>query len=142
MRCTCRGWGVYHCCLQRTQIPCMCLSISAAFCHMYAYHPTTSATRMSHPTRLLPAAPLTPLHPPSHPPTHANSYIGILGLLLPGFSYTGMDGPAHMSEETVGAAMGPPLAIMAGEGPCVRRESGRKVLWGKCVMLLSLPLCA
>ena len=40
----------------------------------------------------------------------------MLGLLLPAFSYTGMDGPAHMSEETAGASKGPPRAIMAGVG--------------------------
>jgi hypothetical protein len=31
------------------------------------------------------------------------SNIVVLGLLLPAYSYTGMDGPAHMSEETEGA---------------------------------------
>lgn len=72
--------------------------------------------------------------PPSFPPTHMHSYIGILGLLLPGFSYTGMDGPAHMSEETVGAAMGPPLAIMAG-GWVGGWEGGRKVLQLFCCYL-------
>lgn len=27
---------------------------------------------------------------------HAHSYIAILGLLLPAYSYTGVDGPVHM----------------------------------------------
>jgi choline transport protein len=42
------------------------------------------------------------------------SNIAILGLLLPAFSYTGMDGPCHMSEEVAGASMGPPKAILTG----------------------------
>eukprot|EP00882_Tetradesmus_deserticola_P027411 GHRQ01030331.1.p1 GENE.GHRQ01030331.1~~GHRQ01030331.1.p1 ORF type:complete len:181 (+),score=18.42 GHRQ01030331.1:157-699(+) len=40
--------------------------------------------------------------------------IAILGLLLPAYSYTGMDGPAHMSEEVEGASMHPPKAILHG----------------------------
>eukprot|EP00775_Hariotina_reticulata_P000773 gene773-1085_t len=40
--------------------------------------------------------------------------IVVLGLLLPAFSYTGMDGPAHMSEETEGASMAPAKAILTG----------------------------
>ena len=35
------------------------------------------------------------------------SYILCLGLLLPAYSYTGIDGPAHMSEETNDASTGP-----------------------------------
>jgi len=35
------------------------------------------------------------------------SYIICLGLLLPAYSYTGIDGPAHMSEETRGAGVAP-----------------------------------
>mgnify|MGYP001806895936 CR=1 FL=1 len=42
------------------------------------------------------------------------SNIAILGLLLPSYSYTGMDGPCHMSEEVAGASMGPPKAILSG----------------------------
>jgi amino acid transporter len=40
--------------------------------------------------------------------------IAILGLLLPAYSYTGMDGPCHMSEEVQGASMHPPKAILYG----------------------------
>lgn len=40
--------------------------------------------------------------------------IAILGLLLPAYSYTGMDGPCHMSEEVEGASMHPPKAILHG----------------------------
>jgi hypothetical protein len=38
---------------------------------------------------------------PCLPPAslHLCSNIAILGLLLPSYSYTGMDGPCHMSEE-------------------------------------------
>lgn len=45
---------------------------------------------------------------------HNHSNIAILGLLLPSYSYTGMDGPCHMSEEVEGASMGPPKAILSG----------------------------
>lgn len=41
-------------------------------------------------------------------------YIAILGLLLPAYSYTGVDGPVHMAEEVHGSEMGPPKAIMSG----------------------------
>jgi amino acid transporter len=44
------------------------------------------------------------------------SNIAILGLLLPSYSYTGMDGPCHMSEEVEGASMGPAKAILSGWG--------------------------
>jgi amino acid transporter len=40
--------------------------------------------------------------------------IAILGLLLPAYSYTGMDGPCHMAEEVEGASMHPPKAILHG----------------------------
>ena len=41
-------------------------------------------------------------------------YIACLGLLLPAWSYTGMDGPAHMAEEVAGSQTGPAKAIITG----------------------------
>ena len=43
-----------------------------------------------------------------------NFYIFILGLLLPAYSFTGLDGPAHLAEETSDASMSAPRAIMNG----------------------------
>lgn len=43
-------------------------------------------------------------------------YIAILGLLLPAYSYTGVDGPVHMAEEVNGSEMAPPVAILYGIG--------------------------
>ena len=40
------------------------------------------------------------------------SYIFIIGLLLPAYSFTGFDGPAHMAEETFDAATSVPRAIV------------------------------
>ena len=41
-------------------------------------------------------------------------YIFMLGLLLPGFSFIGYDGPAHMAEEVADAANATPRSILVG----------------------------
>ncbi|KXZ54383.1 hypothetical protein GPECTOR_5g461 [Gonium pectorale] len=41
-------------------------------------------------------------------------YTFILGLLLPAYSFTGYDGPAHMSEETTNASLAAPWGILLG----------------------------
>ncbi|KAG2436300.1 hypothetical protein HXX76_006611 [Chlamydomonas incerta] len=41
-------------------------------------------------------------------------YTFILGLLLPAYSFTGYDGPAHMSEESTNASMAAPWGILLG----------------------------
>ena len=43
-----------------------------------------------------------------------SAYVFILGLLLPAYSFTGLDGPAHLAEETADASMAAPRAIMNG----------------------------
>ncbi|KAG2482254.1 hypothetical protein HYH03_018798 [Edaphochlamys debaryana] len=41
-------------------------------------------------------------------------YIFILGLLLPAYSFTGYDGPAHMTEESTNASLAAPWGILLG----------------------------
>ncbi|GIL66299.1 hypothetical protein Vafri_19898 [Volvox africanus] len=41
-------------------------------------------------------------------------YVFILGLLLPAYSFTGYDGPAHMSEESTNASLAAPWGIILG----------------------------
>ncbi|GBF99453.1 amino-acid permease [Raphidocelis subcapitata] len=43
-------------------------------------------------------------------------YAAMLGLLLPAYSYTGVDGPVHMAEEVTGSETAPPIAILYGIG--------------------------
>lgn len=43
-----------------------------------------------------------------------NFYVFILGMLFPAFSFTGLDGPAHMSEESTNASLSAPWGIMLG----------------------------
>ncbi|GLC56117.1 hypothetical protein PLESTB_001066200 [Pleodorina starrii] len=45
---------------------------------------------------------------------HNPFYVFILGLLLPAYSFTGYDGPAHMSEESTNASMAAPWGIIMG----------------------------
>ncbi|KAI8472838.1 MAG: amino acid/polyamine transporter I [Monoraphidium minutum] len=40
--------------------------------------------------------------------------VAILGLLLPAYSYTGVDGPVHMAEEVNGSETAPSIAILYG----------------------------
>lgn len=71
---------------------------------MYSPTPVFPSLRLSHATTLCALL----------PSFHSN--IAILGLLLPAYSYTGMDGPCHMSEEVEGASMAPSKAILVGWG--------------------------
>lgn len=41
-------------------------------------------------------------------------YIALLGLLLPAYSYTGVDGPVHMVEETTGSETSASISIIYG----------------------------
>ncbi|MEW5314313.1 MAG: hypothetical protein WDW38_005821 [Sanguina aurantia] len=41
-------------------------------------------------------------------------YIFLLGLLFPAYSFTGYDGPSHMSEESLDAGMAAPVGILTG----------------------------
>lgn len=63
---------------------------------------------------LLPHLYLPPSLPFLLPPPSARSYTFILGLLLPAYSFTGYDGPAHMSEESTNASMAAPWGILLG----------------------------
>ncbi|GIL93046.1 hypothetical protein Vretifemale_20527 [Volvox reticuliferus] len=45
---------------------------------------------------------------------HNPFYVFILGLLLPAYSFTGYDGPAHMSEESTNASLAAPWGIILG----------------------------
>ncbi|GLI62318.1 hypothetical protein VaNZ11_004926 [Volvox africanus] len=45
---------------------------------------------------------------------HNPFYVFILGLLLPAYSFTGYDGPAHMSEESTNASLAAPWGIIVG----------------------------
>jgi amino acid transporter len=47
-------------------------------------------------------------------PTSHFSYTFLLGLLFPAYSFTGLDGPAHMSEESTNASMAAPWGIILG----------------------------
>lgn len=47
-----------------------------------------------------------------------NAYVFILGLLLPAYSFTGLDGPAHLSEETTDASMAAPRLGFRVTQPC------------------------
>jgi amino acid transporter len=38
----------------------------------------------------------------------------MMAILLPAYSYTGLDGPAHMAEETCNAGQSVPMAMIAG----------------------------
>ena len=57
---------------------------------------------------------LSPGAPSADPPPPLPSYVFILGMLFPAFSFTGLDGPAHMSEESTNASLSAPWGIMLG----------------------------
>ena len=46
------------------------------------------------------------------------AYGAVLGLLFASYTFTGYDGPSHMSEETRGAARATPRAVFFGFAAC------------------------
>ncbi len=70
---------------------------------------------------------------PRLPTPQAQFYIGILGLLLPAYAYTGYDGPAHMAEESHNPSIANPR--------CVQRAPQRQLLCRKPLACCVCPHC-